>query len=65
MRQPSLDASVVVDVENNAILAEFHMGIGMEPSNGNKKEDFDVIIDLIKPKLHSCQNILLLRTKIF
>ena len=32
MRQPSLDASVVVDVENNAILAEFHMGIGMEPS---------------------------------
>ena len=24
MRQPSLDASVVVDVENNAILAEFH-----------------------------------------
>ena len=32
MRQPSLDASVVVDVENNAFLAEFHMGIGMEPS---------------------------------
>ena len=32
MRQPSLDASVVVDVVNNAILAEFHMGIGMEPS---------------------------------
>ena len=32
MRQPSLDASVVVDVKNNAILAEFHMGIGMVTS---------------------------------
>ena len=32
MRQPSLNASVVMDVENNAILAESHMGIGMEPS---------------------------------
>ena len=32
MCQPSLDASVEVDDETNAILADFHMGIGIVTS---------------------------------
>ena len=30
MCQPSLDASVEMDDETNAILADFHMGIGID-----------------------------------